>query len=144
MKHLFKLSLVAMLALTAVVTSCNKYDEGSNFSVISAKSRIAGDWKLTSYTVNGTDNTSNQGTVLVTVKKDGTYSGSASYVIFGSTVTNNYTGTWEFNSDKTTVSMLDSQSSTPEVYTIVELKNKEMKLKQVDGNYTYITTYTAQ
>lgn len=144
MKHLFKLSLVALLALTAVVSSCNKYEEGSNFSLISAKGRMAGQWKLTSYTVNGADYTSSMGTFNVTIDKDGTYTGTAAYVVFGSTVTDNFDGKWEFNSDKTTVSMTETGSSTAEVYTIVELKNKEMKLKQVDGNTTYLTTYTAQ
>src|SRR5574343_80671 len=144
MKHLFKLSLVALLALTAVVSSCSKYDEGSNFSLISAKGRMAGDWKLSSYTVNGSDYTSSMGTVNVTLDKDGTYKGTAVYTVFGSTVTDNFDGTWEFNSDKTTVSMKETGSSTAEVYTIIELKNKEMKLQQVDGNTTYLTTYVAQ
>ena len=141
MKHLFKLSLVALLALTAVVSSCSKYDEGSNFSLISAKGRMAGDWKLSSYTVNGSDYTSSMGTVNVTIDKDGTYAGTAVYPIIGTT---NFNGTWEFNSDKTTVSMKESGSSTAEVYTIIELKNKEMKLQQIDGNTTYLTTYVAQ
>jgi hypothetical protein len=144
MKHLFKLSLVALLALTAVVSSCNKYEEGSNFSLISAKGRMAGQWKLTSYTVNGTDYTSSAGDYTVTIDKDGTYSGTAVYTVLGTQFTDNFSGNWEFNSDKTTVSMTETGSSTAEVYTIVELKNKEMKLKQVDGNTTHLTTYTAQ
>jgi hypothetical protein len=144
MKHLFKLSLVALLALTAVVSSCNKYEEGSNFSIISAKARLAGDWKLTSYKIDGADYTSSAGTRLVTIEKDGTYSGSNSFVIFGSTITDPFTGTWEFNGDKTTLSLLETGTSTPEVYTIVELKNSEIKLKQVTNNLTYLTTYTAQ
>jgi hypothetical protein len=144
MKHLFKLSLVAMLALTAVVTSCSKYDEGSNFSLISAKGRMAGDWKISSYTVNGADYTSSVGTVNVTIDKDGTYKGTAVYTVLGTPFTDNLAGTWEFNSDKTTVSMLETGATSAEVYTIIELKNKEMKLQQVDGNTTYLTTYTAQ
>ncbi len=144
MKHLFKLSLVALLALTAVVSSCSKYEEGSNFSILSAKARLAGDWKLTSYTVNGTDYTSNLGTRLVTIEKDGTYSGSDSYDIFGSTFTDTYNGTWLFNDDKTTVSFLETGSSSTDVYTIIELKNKEIKLQQIVNNNTSIFTYTAQ
>jgi hypothetical protein len=144
MKHLFKLSLVALLALTAVVSSCSKYEEGSNFSLISAKGRMAGDWKLTSYTVNGTDYTSSMGTFNISIAKDGTYTGTVVYVILGTPMTDNFDGTWEFNSDKTTVSLKETGSTSAEVYTIIELKNKEMKLQQVDGNTTYLTTYTAQ
>lgn len=144
MKHLFKLSLVALLALTAVVSSCSKYDEGSNFSLISAKGRMAGDWKLSSYTVDGADYTSSMGTVNVTIDKDGTYKGTAVYTVLGTPFTDNFDGTWEFNSDKTTVSLKETGSTSAEVYTIIELKNKEMKLQQVDGNTTYLTTYVAQ
>jgi hypothetical protein len=144
MKHLFKLSLVAMLALTAVVTSCSKYEEGSNFSLISAKGRVAGDWTLTSYTVDGVDFTSSAGVFNITFEKDGTYAGTAVYTVLGTPFTDNFSGTWEFNSDKTTVSLLETGATAAEVYTIIELKNKEMKLQQVDGNATYLTTYTAQ
>ena len=144
MKKLFSLGLVAMLALTAVISSCSKYEEGSNFSLISAKGRVAGDWTLSSYTVNGADYTSSKGTINVTFDKDGTYTGTATYVVLGASFTDSYSGTWTFNSDKTTVSMMETGSSTAEVYTIIELKNKEMKLQHIDGNNKYLTTYTAQ
>ena len=144
MKKLFSLGLVAMLALTAVISSCSKYEEGSNFSLISAKGRVAGDWTLSSYTVNGTDYTSTQGTMNVTIDKAGTYTGTATFVILGVPVVDNFNGTWMFNSDKTTISMTETGSTTAEVYTIIELKNKEMKLQQIEGGLTYLSTYTAQ
>ncbi len=73
-----------------------------------------------------------------------TYKGTVVYVLLGTPITDNFDGTWEFNSDKTTVSLKETGSTSAEVYTIIELKNKEMKLQQVDGNTTYLTTYTAQ
>jgi hypothetical protein len=144
MKKLFSLGLVAILMLTAVISSCSKYDEGSNFSLISAKGRVAGDWTLSKYTVNGADYTSIQGTKNVTIDKSGTYTGTATFVILGVPVVDNFNGTWMFNSDKTTISMTETGSTTAEVYTIIELKNKEMKLQKIEGGFTYLSTYTAQ
>ena len=145
MKRFLGLSLVAMMAMTVLLTtSCNKYPEGPKLTLLTAKARISGDWKMTGYTVNGTDYTSSMGTVLVTIEKDGTYSGTASYVVFGQTVTDNFNGSWDFNDDKTKVTFTEAGSTSGEIYDILMLKNKEMKLQQVDNGDTYITTYTAQ
>lgn len=134
-----------MMAMTVLLTtSCNKYPEGPKLTLLTAKARISGDWKMTGYTVNGTDYTSSMGTVLVTIEKDGTYSGTASYVVFGQTVTDNFNGSWDFNDDKTKVTFTEAGSTSGEIYDILMLKNKEMKLQQVDNGDTYITTYTAQ
>lgn len=145
MKNLFRISLVAILAMAALTTtSCNKYEEGPSVTLLPAKSRMAGDWQLSKYTVNGTDYTSNAGTMKVTIDKDGTYSGTISYNVFGSTVTDNIAGTWEFNGDKTKVSFLETGETSAEMYDILMLKNKEMKLQQIDGSTTYQWTYIAQ
>lgn len=144
MKNLFSLGLVAIMALTVMVSSCNKYPEGPKFTLLSAKARLAGDWKLTKFTINGGDYTSSQGTVLLSIGKNGTYSGTATYVVFGETVTDNLSGTWEFNSDKTTVSFLETGETSAEVYDILELRNKAMKLQQVEDGDTYIWSYSAQ
>ena len=141
MKKLFSLGLVAMLALTAVISSCSKYEEGSNFSLISAKGRVAGDWKLSSYTINGTDYTSSMGTINVTFDKDGTYTGTATYVVLGASFTDSYSGTWAFNNDKTALLLTATGSATVDTQTIVMLKSKMMKLKSTDtaGGVTILT-----
>jgi len=144
MKNLFSLALVAVMALTVVVSSCNKYPEGPKFTLLSAKARLTGDWKLTKFTINGADYTSSQGTLTMTIDKNGTYSSSQTYVVFGSTVTENSTGTWTFNGDKTTVSFVESGQSSAEIFTILELRNKELMLQQVQDGDTYISTFTAQ
>jgi hypothetical protein len=145
MKRFLGLSLVAMMAMTVLVTtSCNKYPEGPKLTLLTAKARISGDWKLTGFSVNGTDYTSQAGTVLITIEKDGTYKGTTSYVLFGNTVTDNFNGTWEFNDDKTKVTFTDAGSTTGDIFDIIMLKNKEMKLQQIDNGDTSVWTYTAQ
>ncbi len=138
MKNVFK-SLIAILAVGSLLLgSCSKYEDGPGFTVRTAKARVSGDWKLTSYTLNGTDYTSSLPTITMTIDKDGTYTGT--YSSGSGSVTE--TGTWVFNDDKTTLSI--TASSNTEVYTITELKSKEMKLQQVSGSNTEVSTYTAQ
>ncbi len=137
MKKLFSLGLVAMLALTAVVSSCGKYEEGSKFTLLSAKSRVINDWALTSVTYNGTEVISLYPTVKISIKKDDTY--TTSFTSGGFTTTE--PGTWAFNSDKTALLMTATGSTTVDTQTIIMLKSKMMKLKSVDsgGGITIMT-----
>ena len=128
MQKLFSLGLVAMLALTAVVSSCGKYEEGSKFTLPSAKSRVINDWALTSVTYNGTEVISLYPTIKMSFKKDDTY--STSFTAGGLTTTE--TGTWAFNNDKTALLLSATGSSTADTQTIVMLKSKMMKLKSTD------------
>jgi len=53
---LFRLGAFALLAVVAIsLSSCNKYEEGSNFSLLSSKARFVNTWKVLSATANGTD-----------------------------------------------------------------------------------------
>jgi len=129
MKKLFSLGLVAMLALTAVVSSCGKYEEGSKFTFLSAKSRVVNDWVVTSVTYNGTEVISLYPTIKISVKKDETY--TTSFTSGGSTTSE--TGTWALNSDKSALLMTATGSTTVDTETIIMLKSKMMKLKSVDS-----------
>lgn len=138
MKKVFK-SMIAILAVGSLLLgSCSKYEDGPGFTVRTAKARISGDWKLTSYTLNGTDYTSSLPTITMTIEKDGSFTSTYTSGSFSTTET----GTWVFNDDKTTVAF--TASSNTDTYTITELKSKEMKLQQVNGSNTEVSTYTAQ
>ncbi len=140
MKLLFRASSVAFLALTLViVSSCSKYEEGPKFTLLSAKARITGDWTTTAISVNGQSQNLTGTSFKTSIKKDGTYTTSSSYTFGGSTFTTNDNGTWEFNSDKTTITSTDSDGDVSTA-TITMLKNKMMKRKTVDGSFTTIVT----
>lgn len=140
MKQFFRASTVAFLALTMViVSSCSKYEEGSKFTFLTAKARVTGDWKMTELKVNGTAQDLSGSTFEVSFKKDDTYTATNAYTFGGTTYTTTDNGTWKFNSDKTELIMTDSDNDTS-TSTIVMLKNKMMKLKEVDGNTTTIIT----
>lgn len=144
MKKLLSLGFVAMMTLTVMMSSCNKYPEGPKITLLSAKARLAGDWKMTKFTSNGTDYTSSMPALEYSISKEGTYTKKITYTVFGSTVIENSAGTWTFNGDKTTVSFVESGQTDADIYTILELRNKELMLQQVEGSYTNVWTFTAQ
>jgi len=110
------------LFIALFVAGCSKYDEGANMSLRSAKARLTNDWveegdAQTSYT---------------TYADNGDVSSTAS----GVSVT---WGTWAFNDDKTKV-VITVGSITTEA-TIIQLKNKSLKLQDTAGT---TTSYTAK
>lgn len=136
MKLFFRLGLVAMMALTMTVTSCNKYEEGPSVTLLTAKMRITGDWSLLNVTSNGYDVTSFYPTTNLEIVKDETYKHIASSGSTSITVT----GTWKFNDDKTQFITTDSDGDVT-TYTIVKLKNDILKLKHIDSDGD-VTIYT--
>lgn len=141
MKKSFFYSTVAVLSLIFVLGSCNKYEEGSNFSILTAKARLVNTWTLDKVTVtNGSvsSETTNNDVTLI-IKKDGSYTSYGTY--WGFTFSDD--GTWEFNSDKTAVLFTNSNGDVT-TNTIIKLKNKELSLETVDGNTTTRSDYTGE
>lgn len=136
MKKLFSLGLVAMLALTAVVSSCGKYEEGSKFTLLSAKARMVNSWDLVKYEVNNAAQDMGGSTLTWNLEKDG--KATATWSSGGFSFSD--IGTWELNSDKTDLILKDSNGDV-ETYEIVQLKNKDLKIRQVSTNYTDVWTF---
>ncbi|MDB3906833.1 lipocalin family protein [Crocinitomicaceae bacterium] len=136
MKKSTFLKAFGLLSLLFVFAACNKYEEGSNFSLISAKGRLANTWTISSITYqtggNTTTITGTSGTV--TINKDGTWASSITYTVFGAPITDNDAGTWQFNDDKTQVIMTDNENGDVTTATIIKLKNKELTLTTTDSN----------
>jgi hypothetical protein len=130
MKNLLSFALLAI-----VLVACNKYEEGSNYSLYSAKARLVNTWNLVSSEVeNGGFSTTNTGysEIVVTFKKDDTYSFTGKFI----GIPFSESGTWAFNSDKTAVTVKDSDGDT-DTWSIIKLKNKELKVQYVDGDNTF-------
>ena len=133
---LFRIGAFALLALMAVaVTSCSKYEEGPKFTLLSKKARITGEWTLSSIEVNGTAQDISGYTVNVTIDKDGSYT----YKWSSGGFSVEETGTWKFSDDKVDLILTDADGDVT-TSEIVRLANDELKLKDVDGSFTTITT----
>lgn len=127
-----------MSLLLIVVSSCAKFEEGSNFSLLSAKSRLVNTWKLTKYEVNGTDQTTNNPGLEITFNKDETFKRT---FILGLQISED--GTWSFGGSKS-ILVLTKANGEMETYTIVQLKNKDFKARRIDNGTTYTYTFTGK
>ncbi|MES2798427.1 MAG: lipocalin family protein [Bacteroidota bacterium] len=137
---LFKIGALAMLSVAFVaVSSCSKYEEGSKFTLLSKKARVVGEWNISNISVNGTSQDLSGYTYSYEFKKDDTFTASVS---FGSTTFTD-SGTWEFSDDKLRLIITDSDGDISDAE-ILRLASKEMKIIDVNGSDTTITTFTAQ
>ncbi|MBI1835880.1 MAG: lipocalin family protein [Flavobacteriia bacterium] len=142
MKKTIIYGLLGMFLLSGAVTSCSKYEEGSKFTVLTKKARLVGKWKISKIEYNGVAESTIPNTTIE-IKKTGDYNASYSYTFFGQTQTSTASGTWELSSDKSKLLMTETGQSSIDSEEIIELKNKEIKLKDVNGSTVTITTYTA-
>ena len=106
----FKLTLGFILLTIGIITftGCSKYEEGPFFSLRTKRSRVVGDWKATSFTVNG-DNflSSSTAGVLDCLSGD----------MFNYTMTGTVSIDWTFEKDgKSTVHILSD-------YTTLDFQN---------------------
>jgi hypothetical protein len=123
-KKLAYASLAGVAALT--VSSCGKYEDGPKFSLLSKKTRVAGDWDVKSVgsQVLGADYG-----LTMTFDKDGSMKWTYTYGSYSES----YVGSWDFSSDKENlVITLDGDIDTLE---IKRLTNKEMWL---DDDYSAV------
>ncbi len=133
MKTMFKLGCVAIIAVSVMVSSCGKYEDGPKISLATKKSRMVNEWKLTSVYQNGIAYSLSGTTDVIDVKKDGNYTETYSSPSGASS----YTGTWSFSSDKESVTFTPNGSSSSITFTILRLKGKELWLEEIDGAYKY-------
>jgi len=120
------LALVVVLSTTSVLTSCGKYEEGPNFTVLTKKMRVTGEWTLIALDdveVDPADGFESK----ILFEGDGTCTQSTNF----NGVVSEDVGTWEFNSDKTALLINETEA------TILKLKNKEMKLRVFEFDYTF-------
>lgn len=133
---LFRIGAFALLALMAVaVTSCSKYEEGPKLTLLTKKARITGEWTLSNVEVNGTSQDISGYTVNVTIEKDGSYM----YKWSSGGFSVQESGTWSFSDDKVSLILTDEDGDVT-ISEIVRLANDELKLKDVDGSISTITT----
>jgi hypothetical protein len=120
------LALVVVLSTTTVLTSCGKYDEGPSFTLLTKKMRITGEWTLIALDDDEVDPADGFESKLL-FEGDGTFTQSTNF----NGVVSEDVGTWEFNSDKTALLINETEA------TIIKLKNKEMKLRIAEIDFTY-------
>lgn len=120
--------ILPIILIIGALAGCKKYEEGPSLSFRSREARVANTWKVASYTINGTDNTSVLANInyLETYDKDGNYSYSSSL--------GTGTGRWEFQSSDQEIKRSGVSSQSTETLVILRLKEKEFWYYYLDGN----------
>jgi|SaaInlStandDraft_1057018.scaffolds.fasta_scaffold182443_1 hypothetical protein len=141
-----KVLLAGGLATTIALTGCGKYEDGPNFSLLTKKQRLTGDWEMEKWIPYGQSNLINNGlNIDIEFDKDGDFdmkviSTYTNYDYYGnpSTYTDvyNHKGDWEFSSDKEEIE-LDFDGNIPDWdIEITRLTNKEFE-GEITSDYYY-------
>lgn len=161
--HITSLVIVLTIASAIFFNSCNKYEEGPAFSLLSATKRIAGTWELKETTVNGDILDINQmlgifgememdtitgfefdlsqmtvNYVRMTLDKAGTGNFSVSVSYMGFSFPQNEEIIWSFDDKKENISI--TVMGDVQDFEIIRLTNKELWLQDVETIDGTITT----
>jgi len=136
-----KIKLFGIVAIVTMIglSSCGKYEDGPGISFRSKKGRVEGEWKLSSRTTNGTNET------LDADEKDDTYKFTKDGKVEVQDPGNaTITGDWVFDSKKENMTITYSAFgfSFAQKVKILELRNNEMKWEYTDGTDKYVEVYT--
>lgn len=128
MKRIFFVPAVLVLFI-----ACNKYEDGSEFTLQSKTNRISNRWVISATLLNGTDNTIQYSLYYqryqMNIGRDGQY--SIWYQPNGIEYRSE-SGEWKFEDNKTKI-VLTSSSGKMKEYRITCLKEKDLRLKYNDG-----------
>ncbi|MFN3341747.1 MAG: hypothetical protein ACK40M_03565 [Flavobacteriales bacterium] len=135
MKKITTLFLSAAFIMSAMLTSCGKYEDGPGLSLRSKKARLCQTWKPEKYIdgQTGTEVAAGANDGKIAFEKDGKFK-----MINGSVTTE---GTWAWANDKEGIAITFSAGgfSSTTTSTILRLTMKEFWTKDTDGDKTYFT-----
>lgn len=125
-----KIFFIALLAI--LFTSCY-YEDGPIVSLRTPKMRVVNKWKYDKVTKNGKDVSDEFTALWAEYKSDGT-----SEYLVGNGI--HHYGNWQLSDDSRELSVdytNDNDSTWSVTYTITKLKEKEIWMNGVDGDYTF-------
>lgn len=142
MKRFFTLFLLVSV-LAMVTPACSKYANGPKFTLLTKKSRLANEWILTSYMINGNEFIESQPQIKLALDKDETYSWSSTQTVLGQLQSQFDNGTWSLSDDKVSLLMLPKGEEIAISYTITDLRANKLVLQYYNKvtNITYVSTY---
>lgn len=133
-----KSKIVLFGLLFLILGACTKYEEGSNFSLLTAKARLVNHWDLINYQIDGVNQTigANNG-LQMDFYKDETF--KRTWVVAGFQVPEE--GSWTLTNKKETL-ILTKADGNMEAYKIIRLAIKDLKAERVDADgKTHLYTF---
>lgn len=125
------INLLITIAFIPFILSCKKYEEGPALSLNSKKERVCNTWRVEKAYEGNEEKTSEYEGWRITFTKDNYY---FFYTVGTSSVSLNYTGTWEFDNQKENiVARITDGSGLVEYrkYKIIKLMKNELKVIEV-------------
>jgi hypothetical protein len=138
-KRVFLLFIIIIF----MVTACKKYDEGPTFSLRSKKARVVGKWITEMWMVNKYEQVSMLDTNRTAeFTEDGIYR----YHEYNpyTHLAKNLEGNWAFRSEKEQLLLSlpgNADTSSYQIWDILRLKNKELRLEMVDYGFPNSVLY---
>ena len=129
-------SLLLLTLVSVSFSSCNKYEEGSKFTLLTKKARLVNNWRTLKITADGEDITGLNLITQVIISDNGTYIVKGEFLGFPT----NDEGNWAFNSSKSHVIFTDNGGGISS-YEIIKLKDKELKVKITTNGVEYVHEY---
>lgn len=144
-----KITLFASLFLVLFAfNACNKYPEGPKMSFRSKTERISNKWKVAAFTENGTSILTALAISSWTIEilSSGSLVQVQQFLLFGQTITNTQSGTWEFYDKNTKLiwALNDNGNIQKDTMDIMMLREDEVKLKKVEVTGNKTNTYEMQ
>ena len=119
--------IVLLSALTLpIIHSCKKYEEGPTLSIRTRAERVANNWKVENYKINGDDFTSLVSGYTESFTKKGAY--SYSWGILGGS------GTWKFQNKDEEIKLSGDDGQSSRTLIILKLEEKAFWYYYMDGN----------
>ena len=132
MKTTFKLTFLCAAIIVATLAGCKKYPEGPGLTVLSKKTRLAGDWKLDKELVNGVEQSLSGTTTTLKIEKSGSYT----YTSTGTGYSITDAGKWEFIDKKDDLKTTSNVAgATADTAVILKLKSKELWVIDKTGTF---------
>tara|TARA_R110002072_G_scaffold4095_1_gene28942 strand:- start:798 stop:1214 length:417 start_codon:yes stop_codon:yes gene_type:complete len=125
--------------LVFTLTACSKYEEGSNFTLLTKKARMVNSWKVLKITSDGVDITSANLITEVDIRKNGgiTVRGE----LFG--IPNSSEGAWVFSPNKSQI-IITGENGNISAYDIIKLKKDELKVSITENDVFTIHEYVSK
>jgi hypothetical protein len=128
MKKITKITTILCLSCVMLlgIQSCQKYEDGPLFSLMTKTSRLSNNWKIDNYKVNDVDLTSLLNGYTETFTTDHNY--SYTWGILGGT------GTWAFQNNYAEVRITGTSNQSDVTLYILKLEKTQFWYYIIDGN----------
>ncbi|MFN6945951.1 MAG: lipocalin family protein [Cytophagaceae bacterium] len=131
--NLFLMAVAFLIAFSAAMSSCGKYEEGPNFSLASKKGRITNTWKLAEIYDDGVKEELDADEVeILDIKKDDAFTWTHTHDDHSDIEK----GTWSFDSSKEHL-VLTFDDGEKEEFKILRLTKNELWVVEEHGAHKH-------